>query len=172
MKNSAIILLLAAMALTGCGASSSSAESGQASSRQDKKAAELDVFASMVERGSFLFTARTTSPTGGRTIQLTSEYTMKAKEGMYEANLPYFGRAYSASYGGDGGIEFRGEPENLQVSRNDRKNTLSLSFRIKSGNDQYNVSLEIGASGYGTLTINSQNRANISYYGLVSELRP
>ena len=173
MRIGTIILVTIAMALTGCGASSSSTESGQATSRQDKKAAEFENFASLLESGSYQFAVRSASPTGGKTIQISSEYTMKAKEGIYEAYLPYFGRAYSAAYGGgNGGIEFKGEPENLQSSRNDKNNTLSLSFRIKSDSDQYDVSLEIGSSGYGTLRINSQNRANISYYGQVSELRP
>jgi hypothetical protein len=91
---------------------------------------------------------RSATPTGGKTIQITSEYTLEAREGIYEAYLPYFGRAYSASYGGDGGIEFKGD------------------------NDQYTISLEIGSSGYGSLGINSQKQANISYYGQASELKP
>jgi hypothetical protein len=173
MKIGTIVLLNVAMALTGCGASSSSTESGQATSRQDKKAAEFENFVSLIESGSYQFTARTASPTGGKTIQITSEYTLKAKEGAFEAHLPYFGRAYSAAYGGaNGGIEFKGEPQNLQISRNDRNNTVSVSFLIKSDTDQYTVSLEIGSSGYGSLGISSQNRANISYYGQVSELKP
>jgi len=172
MKTGFIVLIAVALSLTGCGASASSSESGQATSKQDKKAAELEKFASLVESGSYQFTARTVTPTGGKTIQLTSEYTMEAKEGTYEAHLPYFGRAYSASYGGDGGIEFTGEPENLKLARNEKRNTIMASFDIEDDNDQYNISLEIGSSGYGSLVINSRKRASISYYGQVSELEP
>jgi hypothetical protein len=96
---------------------------------------------------------------------------MQAREGSYEAYLPYFGRAHQASYGGDGGVEFKGEPENLQLVRNEKKNTVSAAFSIKGKNDQYTINLEIGASGYGTLLVSGQKRQSISYYGLVGELK-
>lgn len=173
MKIVFIVLITVAMALTGCAASSSSTESGQATSKQDKKAAEFEIFASLIESGSFQFTVRTATPTGGKTRQITSIYTLEAKEGSYEAYLPFFGRAYSAAYGGgNGGIEFKGEPENLKLARNEKRSTISLSFDMKDENDLYKVSLEIGSSGYGSLGINSRNRASISYYGQVSELTP
>ena len=166
-----MLLITVVMVLAGCGASTSTT-SGQLTSKQEKKAADFEKFAALVESGSYQFAVRSATPTGGKTIQITSEYTMEAREGVYQAYLPYFGRAFQASYGGDGGIEFKGEPENLQITRNDKKNTISVSFLIKSDNDQYNISLEIGSSGYGNLGINSQKRQNISYYGQASELRP
>ncbi|MCK5068024.1 MAG: DUF4251 domain-containing protein [Bacteroidales bacterium] len=171
MKIGTIVLITVTMALAGCGASSSSTDSGQKNSKQEKKAAEFEKTAVLIEGGRYQFTVRSATPTGGKTIQITSEYTMEVSEGVYEAYLPYFGRAYQASYGGDGGIEFKGEPENLQVTRNDKKNTISVSFDIKSDNDQYTISLVIGSSGYGTLMIASQKRQNISYYGQAGELK-
>ena len=172
MKIGTIIFIAIAMAFTGCGASSSSTESGQKISKQDKKAAGFEKFAKLIESGSYQFVVRSATPTGGKTIQITSEYTLEAREGTYEAHLPYFGRAYSASYGGDGGIEFKGEPENLKLTRNEKLYTISVSFLIRGDNDQYTISLEISSSGYGSLGINSQKRANISYYGQASELKP
>jgi len=172
MKIGTIVFIAVTMAFTGCGVSSSTTESGQKISKQDKKAADFEKSARLIESGSYQFTVRSATPTGGKTIQISSEYTMEAREGTYEAYLPYFGRAYSASYGGDGGIEFKGEPDNLKLSRNEKKNTISVSFLIKADNDEYSISLEIGSSGYGSLSINSQKRANISYYGQASELKP
>ena len=172
MKIGSILLITVAMALTGCGASNSTTGGGQLTSKQEKKAADFEKFAALVESGTYQFAVRSATPTGGKTIQITSEYTLEAREGVYQAYLPYFGRAFQASYGGDGGIEFKGEPENLQITRNDKKNTISVSFLIKSDNDQYNISLEIGSSGYGNLGVNSQKCQNISYYGQASELKP
>jgi len=173
MKNGTIVLVTFAMALAGCGASTSSTENGPATSRQEKNEAEFEKFASLIESGSYQYTVRTATPTGGKTMQITSVYTLEAKDGVYEAHLPFFGRAYSASYGGgNGGIDFKGEPENLTLSRNEKRSAILVSFDIMGDNDQYNISLEIGSSGYGSLRINSRKRASISYYGQVTELKP
>jgi hypothetical protein len=171
MKTGTIVLLTVAMTLTSCGASSSTMDGGQKTSKQEKKAEGFEKFAALIESGSYQFTVRSATPTGGKTIQISSEYTMDAKEGVYEAYLPYFGRAYQASYGGDGGIEFKGDPEDLQLTRNEKKYTVSLSFVINSDQDQYKISLEIGSSGFGTLVIASQKRQNISYYGVATEIK-
>jgi hypothetical protein len=138
----------------------------------EKKAADFEKVATLIESGNFQFTVRNASPAGGRTIQITSEYTLEARKGEYEARLPYFGRAYSASYGGDGGIEFKGKPQDFQLARNERKSTLRASFTIDGESDQYQLRLEVGASGFGNLLVSSQKRQNISYYGQVSELEP
>lgn len=171
MKIVNIALITALIALSGCGASSSTADGVQNSSRQEKKAAEFENIATLLESGHFQFTLRSATPTGGKTVQMTSEYTMEAIEGVYQAYLPYFGRAYSASYGGNGGIEFKGAPENYSLTRNEKKNIIAISFDIKTDDDLYGISLEIGSSGYGTLVVTSQKRQSISYYGLVGELK-
>ncbi len=170
MRIKITVLLAIVMTFTGCGASSVSDDGQAQSSRQDRKAAEFEKVAALIESGSYCYTARTANPTGGRSVQLTSEYTMEAKEGSYEAYLPYFGRAHQASYGGDGGIEFKGEPGNLQISRNESKGTISVAFVMQGDKDQYTVTLEIGDSGYGTLVVSSQKRQSISYYGVIGEL--
>ncbi len=172
MKIASILAFTLAMALTGCSASSSASRDESPDSRGEKKAADFEQVAKLIESGNFQFTVRNASPAGGRTIQITSEYTLEAREGEYEAQLPYFGRAYSASYGGDGGIEFKGEPQDFQLTRNERKSTLLVSFMIDGESDQYQLRLEVGASGYGNLLVSSQKRQNISYYGQVSALKP
>ena len=171
MKPGILVVITVAMALTGCGVSSSSTGSGQEISKQEKKAAEFEKSASLVESGQYQFILRSATPSGGKTIQITSEYTMEAIEGVYQAYLPYFGRAYSASYGGNGGIEFKGEPENLTLTRDEKKMLVTVSFNMKTDDDLYTISLEIGSAGYGTLVVASQKRQSISYYGQVGELK-
>ena len=124
--------------------------------------------AALLESGNYVYTIQSISPTGGRTIQSTTPYTMKAVDGTYEASLPYFGRAYQANYGGNGGIEFSGTPENLEITRNSKKKNVLVTFSIAGSTDKYTVTLQVGSGGYGTLIINSQNRQSISYYGTVT----
>ena len=93
---------------------------------------------------------------------------MEAKDGIYKAYLPYFGRAHNASYGGDGGVEFEGEPTDLKINKNAEKRTITISFSIKNKNENFGCNLVTGGGGNGTLTISSSNRSIISYYGMVS----
>jgi hypothetical protein len=153
-----LMFLLAA----GCSATRNAASSEQ-------RAADLEKLAAMIEGGNYVYTIQSISPTGGRTIQSTTPYTMKAVEGNYEASLPYMGRSYTAVYGGDGGIEFNGAPDNLTIEKNSKKGTVRVGFTIAGEKDRYTVSLVVGTGGYGTLTINSQNRQGISYYGAVAQ---
>ncbi|MCK4879180.1 MAG: DUF4251 domain-containing protein [Bacteroidales bacterium] len=164
MKTGIIAFITATLILSGCSATSSTAKKEQA-------AANFEKTANLIESGNYKFTIRSASPAGGKTIQITSLYTLKAMEGNYKAYLPYFGRAYSGGYGESGGVEFNGEPENLKITRNDNKNKISVAFTIKSDTEQYKVNLQVGASGYGNLVISSQKRQTISYYGLTDGLK-
>jgi uncharacterized protein YceK len=164
MKTGILALITAAIVLSGCSASSST-------SKKEKNAAAFEQTAAMIESGSYQFAVRSATPTGGKTIQITSLYTLRAKEGNYEAHLPYFGRAYSGAYGDGGSVGFNGEPAYLEITRRDNKNNILVKFTIKSGSDQYTVNLEVGASGYGNLTISNPKKQPITYYGLTSELK-
>lgn len=164
-------LLLISLTLSGCGVFSGGERS---EARQQELEEAYQQYSRMISDGNFVFTVQSINPTGGRTMQATSTYTMRAEEGTYEANLPYFGRAYTAPYGSGGGIRFEGEPEDREIEKDPSKRTTRLIFSIgdvEISNEQYRVTLEISASGYGTLTVNSQNRQTISYYGKISGIQ-
>ena len=164
MNTRIAVLLTAAIFLSSCSASTSTA-------KKEKAAADFEQTTALIESGSYQYTIRSASPSGGKTIQITSYYALKANEGNYEAYLPYFGKAYSGGYGNSGGIEFNGEPKDLQISRNEKKNEISVNFTIKAEKDSYTVKLNVGSSGYGTMVISSQKRQTISYSGLAGELK-
>lgn len=164
MKTGLLVLCTAAFVLSGCSASSST-------SRQERDAAKFQSVAELIESGNYMFTVRSASPSGGRTIQITSLYALRVSDGTYAAYLPYFGRAYAGGYGTEGAISFSGEPADLQIKRDDSKNNITVNFSMQTDQDQYTVSLNVGSSGYGNLTVNSQKRQTISYYGLAGELK-
>ena len=170
MKTGIIAFITATLVLSACSASSSTSEADKKEGKKEKSAAEFEQTAALIESGSYQFAVRSATPSGGKTIQITSLYVLRAKEGNYEAYLPYYGRAYSASYGGNGGVEFNGEPENLEISRKENKNNIAVEFTIMSGTDKITVNLEVGSSGYGNLLISNPKRQPISYYGFVSAL--
>jgi hypothetical protein len=168
MKRALFALVYLALIMTGC-AVSSSQSSDKKTLKNEERAAAVEQVVAVIESGNYTFTVQSISPTGGRTIQSTTPYTMKAVNGNYEASLPYFGRAYQASYGGDGGIEFNGTPEDLKIIRDTKKNTVTVTFSMNQSNEKYTITFMVGSTWYGTLIVSSQNRQTISYYGLVSE---
>ncbi|MFH0756204.1 MAG: DUF4251 domain-containing protein [Bacteroidota bacterium] len=136
--------------------------------KSEKKDEAFRQMTALIESGNYAFRIRSVNPTGGRTINPSSLYTMTAKEGAFKAHLPYFGRAYQASYAVDGGVVFDGEPENLEITTNERKRNVTVRFQINGDNDRYSAILSVSYSGYGNLTITSPRRQAISYYGPVS----
>ncbi len=140
------------------------------SSKTEKQAIGFEKTKTLIESGNYKFTVRSVTPIGGKTIQLTTPYSLEARAGIYQAYLPYYGRAYQADLGGDGGIEFEGEPEDLTVTGNSQKGTVTVKFVMRTSNDRFDVMLVAGSGGYGSLNIASQRRQAISYYGLVGEL--
>ncbi len=137
--------------------------------KKEKKAAEFEITSALIEGGNFIYRVQSVTPSGGKTRSVTTPYSMKAANGVYEAYLPYFGRAYQADMGGNGGIEFKGEPSDLQITKKEEKFTLTVTFNIAQSNERYDVTLQLGSNGYGTLIITSQRRQTISYYGMAAE---
>lgn len=139
--------------------------------KENKKDEQFKEMTALVEGGRYIFTVRSVQPTGGRSISTTSAYTLEARDSTFKAYLPYFGRSYQSSYGGDGGIEFDARAENLKLSLNEKKRMVSVQFDVRGERDRYSLFLSVGSSGYASLSINSQNRQPISYQGLVSPLK-
>ena len=61
---------------------------------------------SILSGKQFVFKAQSAWPLQGTVVQLTSGYDMKVLQDSINTYLPYFGRAFNASYGTEGGINF------------------------------------------------------------------
>ena len=159
------------MAILLCGSGISTAQTGgdKKTTKKEKRAAEFEITSALIEGGNFIFRIQSVSPSGGKTRSVTSPYSMKAANGVYEAYLPYIGRSYQADLGGNGGIEFYGEPSDLKITKKPEKFSLTLTFNIAHSSERYDVTLQVGSNGYGTLIITSQRRQTISYYGMAAE---
>ena len=106
MKTLLIPVVALALILSGCKASSSTAGDDGKTSKNEKKEEQYEQMVALIDGGEFAYTVQSANPTGGKTVQITSSYTMEVKDGIYKAYLPYFGRAHNAAYGGNGGVEF------------------------------------------------------------------
>jgi len=163
MKKAAALLL---MAIICSGFSPLSAQ------KSDKKDEQLKEIKMLVESGQYEFTVQTVLPTGARTINPTSIYTVKAEDSTFTAHLPYFGRVYQPTFGGSGGIIFDGTPESIEISINEKKRRVNVKFRMRGEQDEkYDLFLSVGSSGYASLNVTSPNRQPISYNGTISPLK-
>ena len=169
MKHYYFLLIPLALLFSGCGVTSSQSGSEKRISKKEKRAEEFEKTAMLVESGNYIYKVQSVNTSRGKNIQTTAPFFMKASNGTYEAYLPYFGRAYQADYGGGGGIEFNGSTEDLTSKKDTDKLSITVAFSITDSRDKYNVNLAIGSNGSGSLTIVSQKRQTISYYGHVSE---
>jgi hypothetical protein len=138
--------------------------------KEEQKLEKQKQIDSLITSKEFVFTGTTALPQGMRSVNLAgrSNY-VKFHADSIEGDLPYFGKAYSGGYGGDGGIQFDGKP--IEYSFEKTKKNYQIKATIKGNNDTYKLYLSIGFGGMATLSVSSNNRSNISYNGNIKELK-
>jgi hypothetical protein len=149
----------------------------EASDRKNRKQDEnerrerLSEMAGLIEKGDFVFRARRAHPTGAPTVDLTGRHsTIEFENGRAEARLPFFGRARNIRYGQRGGINFRGEMDNLRLEKNEDRMRIRYSFTVRDF-DTYRVNMDIAHNGSASVTVISNNRSQISYQGEIIPAR-
>ena len=132
---------------------------------QDKKNDKALQVKESVENQHYIFVAQTALPLQGRVRQLTTDYTLKVSKDTVIADLPYFGRAYSAPIGtSGGGIQFTSTKFEY-TSTERKKGGWSISIKPKESQDVRELSLSISENGYASLQVISNNRQAISFNG-------
>jgi hypothetical protein len=132
---------------------------------KEKKRIEREKeISALVESKTFEFRASRAIPTGYRSVDLTTNPNfVKFSPDLIVSAMPFFGRAYSVSYGGDNGLKFDGKPEIFTVEK--KKKNYSLEAKVKGSDDNYTIGLTISFEGSSSLSISCNKRAFISYNG-------
>lgn len=136
----------------------------------DLKIAQQKKIESLLATQKIQFVANRAFPMGYRSIDLTTNPNfISFSPEMIVSEMPFFGRATgSLPYGGgEGGLKFEGVPDLYTIEKT--KKGHELKANVKGKNDSYKILLTIFNDGGGSLVITSNNRASISYTGLVSE---
>lgn len=98
-----------------------------------------------------------------------SSYEVEVTPDSLNVYLPYFGRAYSAPMNSnEGGYKFKAKDFTYQITQR-KKGGWEVSIATKDVKDNVRMNLSIGVNGYGTLSVMSNNKQPISYYGYLSE---
>ena len=117
---------------------------------------------------TFVFKAQSAWPLQGRVVQLTPGYDMKMLQDSINTYLPYYGRAYSAGYGTEGGINFISKKFEYKLKEKS-SGGWEITIKPNDARDISELSYSISANGYATLQVISNNRQAISYYGVIEK---
>lgn len=111
-------------------------------------------------------------PQAGRSVNLSSGYTLELKDNKVSAYLPFYGRAYNLPYGEGGGFDFEEEEvmryQEKEVMKH-KKTYTEISFQVNAKGDTVTFHLTLFPGGNISLSVTSNNRAPISYTGEVVE---
>ena len=128
-----------------------------------------DELKELIRKQEYVFVAQNALTQRGRTVNLTSEYDLKVGKVEIEAYLPFFGRAFTAPIDPtEGGIKFTSK--NFEYKeRKGKKGGWEITIIPTDYKDVNSLNLSISESGYGTLSVNSNQRSNISFYGYITQ---
>ena len=160
MKKSIILFLSAALLTAGCSIFANTPE---------EDAAKSEEVAALLECSEFTIDIDTILPSRGMPIHDTG-YFLTLKDGKVSSYLPFIGRSDVPVMGSDkAGIEFSNCPVELKTKKN--KDQTEISFKARSGNDDWNVTVLVWPSGKCSMTCRCSTRSIINYEGSVSALK-
>ncbi len=141
-------------------------------SKKEKRTAKFTEIKNLAKSQHFQMEAMDATTQKGRKISLigrSNDFKMEGEQAS--ADLAYFGAAQSASYGGmDNGILFKGKMIDYSIEVSDKKRKIVIKFRNKSPKETFDIILTLTDSDYATLSIRSNKRNGIRYYGKVQSL--
>ncbi len=117
-----------------------------------------------IESGEYKIEATMAYPRRGRSVPLTSTYSLKVKNDSIFSYLPFYGRAYSVPYGGGDGLNFEA-PLNVYNVTYDRKGAAKIEMRAKTPEDEYTYNVEIYPNGSSNINVTMQQRESIRFSG-------
>jgi hypothetical protein len=138
--------------------------------REEKKLRTEEKIDQLVNSKNFVFTAKTALPSGGPSIDLTTNFnSVKFSPEKITSAMPFFGQAYSIDYGGDAGYKFEAKPEVFDVKKLKKNKGYEIVVKVPVSKDKIDMRLNVGSDGSSTLTILSFQRKSISYIGRIQE---
>lgn len=123
---------------------------------------------SSIESKHFSYQAQTMYPTKGPTRQLEPGYSFELKGDTLICNLPYMGRVYTPTIGGDAGFHFTatGVEYSTKVRK---KGGWDVRIKAKDKNVQRQFDLTVSEDGSASLTVTSSDRESARYRGTLSK---
>lgn len=94
------------------------------------------------------------------------EYFLKIKEDSVFANLAYYGeRHIGGGYTNNTGIDFKGVPENIEITKDEITHNYTIKFSINDKSENFMVITKVATNLTSTVNITSSHRSRITYSG-------
>lgn len=122
----------------------------------------------MLASKMFVFKAQSAWPLQGTVVQLNAGFDMKVLGDSINTYLPYFGRAYTASYTANGGINFTSTKFEYKL-KDKNKGGWEIAIKPADAKDVTGLLYSISTNGFATLQVVSNNRQAISFYGIIEK---
>ncbi len=85
-----------------------------AQTKKEKKEQKKEAVRQLIVSEDYKIDVNTAMPMRGRSIPLTSQYSLQIRNDSVFSYLPYYGRAYSVPYGGGSGLIFNAPSKNTR----------------------------------------------------------
>lgn len=137
-----------------------------AQTKKEKKELKKQAVEKLITSGKYKIDVNQTLPARGRSVMLTSPYSVEIRNDSIISHLPYYGRAYSIPYGGGEGLNFKAPLTDYKLDW-DKKGTAKIKFTARSTEDKFDFDIDIFSNGSSTIFVNMQNRQSINFQGEV-----
>lgn len=140
--------------------------------RAEQKLEKQKEIEKLIDAKEFQFVAQNSNSQNFRMVDLTTNPNfVKFKADFIKSEMPFFGRGYSGlAYGGsDTGLKFEGKPEKFIVKK--VKKGYLIDVAVKGQQDFFDMTLSISFEGSATLSVTSNNRSPISYFGAIMPIK-
>lgn len=142
--------------------------------KEEQKVQGFEEMKTLIDSNTFEFIGEWAISHRGRRINLITNPTfLRMNNQEADAFFPFFGERYSGAgaYGSDsGGIEFKTEVTNYDVSYIDKKKQVRIKFNAPGKGEKFEITMLVFSNGNASVTITSNNRSIMKYDGSVKEL--
>lgn len=139
--------------------------------RQKNKDLKIQEIQQLIESNKFVFKASSLTTSTGYHKTLNSEYDFTVKNDSAFSYLPFWGILYMPGNMDEDGVKFESKIEEYK-KKNKGKKGYEISFSVNGKDDSYQISCDISLEGYTDLTVISNRRSYISYYGRIEAIAP
>ena len=129
-----------------------------------KKEQKKEAVKELIVSENYKIDVNTAMPMRGRSIPLTSLYSLEIRNDSVISYLPYYGRAYSIPYGGGNGLNFKAPLKEYNMKL-DKKGNSVITFTARNPEDKFDFRVKVYSNGSTSIDVNMQNRQSISFQG-------
>ncbi len=120
----------------------------------------------MAENKSFQFSAEQVLPLAASAIHVGGDgYFVTVKNDSVFCELPFYGRAYNVSINERGGFHFKEPITDYKLKVNNKRSKIDITLKVNIPHDNVVFHFTLTGKENSSLSLTSNNRSSISYWG-------